>query len=134
MYLELVNMFRTTRKYGDGIRPRPSADAADISRAEKQLGIRFPQKLRDMLLEMDGDCDLLLCLEDIIAYNACQYSENIPSVLCWFLGRMVPATCLPIRLRKTRQKAARFIFGTMKLQCGGQRKKSFGIRPVRFQP
>lgn len=60
MYLELVNEFRTTRKYGDEIRPRSSVSAAEISHAEQQIGIRFPQELRDLLLEMDGDCNLFL--------------------------------------------------------------------------
>lgn len=86
MYLELVNEFRTARKYGNEIRPRPPADMAEISQAEQQTGIRFPQELREMLLEMDGDCDLLLALEDIITYNAYPYSENYPIGSLLFFG------------------------------------------------
>ncbi len=86
MYLELVNEFRTTRKYGDEIRPRPPAGMAEISHAEQQIGIRFPQELRELLLEMDGDCDLFLALEDIITYNAYPYSENYPIGSLLFFG------------------------------------------------
>lgn len=86
MYLELVNEFRTTRKYGDEIKPRSPASMAEISQAEQQIGIRFPQELRDLLLEMDGDCDLFLSLDDIIKYNAYQYSENYPIGSLLFFG------------------------------------------------
>lgn len=86
MYLELVNEFRTTRKYGDEIRPRPPVGMAEISHAEQQIGIRFPQELRELLLEMDGDCDLFLALEDIITYNAYPYSENYPIASLLFFG------------------------------------------------
>ena len=86
MYLELVNEFRATRKYGDEIRPRPPAGMAEISQAEQQTDIRFPQELRELLLEMDGDCDLLLALEDIITYNAFPYSENYPIGSLLFFG------------------------------------------------
>ena len=86
MYLELVNEFKTTRKYGDDIKPRPPASAAEISRAQQQIGIRFPKELCDLLLEMDGDCDMLLSLGDIIAYNAYPYSENYPIGSLLFFG------------------------------------------------
>ena len=86
MYLELVNEFRTTRQYGEQIRPRPPAKEAEIAQAEQQIGSRFPQELRDMLLEMDGDCNLLLCVDDIKAYNAYQYSENYPIGTLLFFG------------------------------------------------
>ena len=90
MYLELVNEFRTTRKYGDTIRPRPPASVAEISRAEQQIGIRFPTELCDLLLEMDGDCDLFLTLDEIVQYNAYQYSENYPvGSLLFFWSRWV---------------------------------------------
>ena len=86
MYLELVNEFRRTRKYGDDIRPRSPASAAEISHAEQQIGIQFPQELHDLLLEMDGDCNLFLSLDDIIEYNAYQYSENYPIGSLLFFG------------------------------------------------
>lgn len=86
MYLELVNEFRTTRKYGDTIRPRPPASTAEISHTEQQIGIRFPQELRNLLLEMDGDGDLLLSLDDIVEYNAHQYSENYAAGSLLFFG------------------------------------------------
>ena len=86
MYLELVNEFRTTRKYGDDIKPQSPASMAEISHAEQQIGIRFPKELCDLLLEMDGDCDLFLSLDDIIEYNAHQYSENYPIGSLLFFG------------------------------------------------
>ena len=86
MYLELVNEFRTTRKYGDNIKPRSPASVAEISHAEQQIGIRFPQELRNLLLEMDGECDLFLSLDDIIKYNAYPYSENYPIGSLLFFG------------------------------------------------
>lgn len=86
MYLELVNEFRTTRKYGDEIRPRSPASAEEISHAEQQIGIRFPAELRDLLLEMDGDCNLFLSLDDIVKYNAYPYSENYPLGSLLFFG------------------------------------------------
>ena len=86
MYLELVNEFRTTRKYGDEIKPRSPMSAAEISHAEQQIGIRFPKELCDLLLEMDGDCNLFLSLEDIIKYNAYPYSENYPIGSLLFFG------------------------------------------------
>lgn len=79
MYLELVNEFRTTRKYGQEIKPRPPAKETEIIQTEQQIGIRFPQELRDLLLEMNGDCDLLLSLNDIKTYNAYPFSENYPA-------------------------------------------------------
>ena len=76
MYLELVNSYRTTRKYGEDIKPRPPASEAQITEAEARLGTRFPKELRAMLLEMDGDCDFLLSLEEIIEYNEAMSSER----------------------------------------------------------
>lgn len=86
MYLELVNEFRTTRKYGDEISPRSPASAEEISHAEQQVGIRFPAELRDLLLEMDGDCNLFLSIDDIVKYNAYPYSENYPLGSLLFFG------------------------------------------------
>ena len=86
MYLELVNEFRTTRKHGGDIKPRPPASMAEISHAEQRIGIQFPQELRDLLLEMDGDCDLFLSLDDIIKCNAYPYSENYPIGSLLFFG------------------------------------------------
>ena len=76
MYLELVNSYRTTRKYGEDINPRPPASETQIAEAEARLGTRFPKELRAMLLEMDGDCDFLLSLEEIIEYNEAMSSER----------------------------------------------------------
>lgn len=79
MYLELVNCYRTTRKYGEDIKPRPPVSEAQIAGAEERLCTRFPQELRPMMLEMDGDCDFMLSLEEIIEYNEAMPSE-------WFAG------------------------------------------------
>lgn len=76
MYLELVNSYRTTRKYGEDIKPRPPVSEAQIAEAEARLGTRFPKELRAMLHEMDGDCDFLLSLEEIIEYNEAMASES----------------------------------------------------------
>ena len=76
MYLELVNGYRTTRKYGEDIKPRPPVSEAQIAGAEERLCTRFPQELRPMMLEMDGDCDFLLSLEEIIEYNEAMPSER----------------------------------------------------------
>ena len=76
MYLELVNSYRTTRKYGEDIKPRPPASETQITEAEARLGTRFSTELRAMLLEMDGDCDFLLSLEEIIEDNEAMSSER----------------------------------------------------------
>ena len=41
MYLELVNCYRTTRKYGEDIKPRPPVSEAQIAGAEERLCTRF---------------------------------------------------------------------------------------------
>ncbi len=76
MYLELVNQYRTTRKYGKDIKPRPPVSETRIAGAEERLGTSFPKELRAMLLEMDGDCDFLLSLEEVIEYNEAMPSER----------------------------------------------------------
>ena len=86
MYLELVNCYRTTRKYGEDIKPRPPVSEAQIAGAEERLCTRFPQELRAMMLEMDGDCDFLLSLEEIIEYNEAMPSER-------FAGAKPPLRC-----------------------------------------
>lgn len=80
MYLELVNSYKTTRKYGEDIKPRPPVSETQITEAEERLGISFSPELRAILLEMDGDCNFLLALEEIIEYN-----ESMPSEW-WFAG------------------------------------------------
>lgn len=87
MYRELVEYYRTTRKYGEDIAPRPPVDSAAIVRGEQQLGIPFPQELRDLLMEMDGDCDLLLSLDDIVETSSFPYSERYPVGSLLFFGR-----------------------------------------------
>lgn len=76
MYLELVNHYKTTRKYSEDIKPRPPVSETQIAEAEARLGTRFPKELRAMLHEMDGDCDFLLSLEEIIEYNEAMASES----------------------------------------------------------
>ena len=76
MYLELVNHYKTTRKYSEDIKPRPPVSETQIAEAEARLGTRFPKELRAMLHEMDGDCDFLLSLEEIIEYNEAISSER----------------------------------------------------------
>ena len=86
MYLELINLFRTTRKYGNEIKPQAPASMEEIFCAEQQTGIQFPQELRDLLLEMNGDCNLFFSLEEIINYTACQCSKHYPPGSLLFFG------------------------------------------------
>ena len=86
MYLELVNSYRTTRKYGEDIKPRPPVSEAQIAEAEARLGTRFPKELRAMLHEMDGDCDFLLSLEEIIEYNEAMASESFAGAKPLFIA------------------------------------------------
>lgn len=123
MYLELINMFRTTRKYGDEIRPRPPASEAEICRAEQKLGIRFPQELRDLLLEMDGDCDLLLCLEDIIEYNACRYSEHIPAGSLLVFGADGAGNLFAYKVRENQAESGAIYFWDHEIAVWGPKEE-----------
>lgn len=123
MYLELVNEFRTTRKYGEEIRPRPPADAADISGAEQQLGVRFPQELRDLLLEMDGDCDLLLSLADILQYNAFPYSEQYPVGSLLFFGADGAGNLFAYKVEGTQAKSGAIWFWDHEIAVWGPREE-----------
>ena len=76
MYLELVNHYRTTRKYGEDIKPRPPASETQIAGAEARLGTRFPKSCAPCCLRWTATCDFLLSLEEIIEYNEAMASES----------------------------------------------------------
>lgn len=86
MYLELVNHYRTTRKYGDDINPRPPAQEKEIAYAEQQMGVCFPQELRDLLSEMNGDCDLLFSIDEILECSKHDFSQNYARGELLFFG------------------------------------------------
>ncbi len=86
MYLELLEQFRTTRKYGEDIRPQPPAAEEEIAAAEKQMGVCFPQELRDLLSECDGDLDLLFSLQEIVGYFSCDLSARYQRGALLFFG------------------------------------------------
>ncbi len=86
MYLELINRYRTAEKYDGTIKPGAPAEKEKIAAAEKRLGVRFPQELRDMLLEMDGDCNLLFSVEELLEYNLHGVLGNCPENGLLFIG------------------------------------------------
>jgi hypothetical protein len=64
--------------------PNHPATEAQIAEAEKKLNVRFPEDLKEMLLEFDGDNDLLFSTKQIIETNL-QVRE---------LGFYMPLDCL----------------------------------------
>ena len=114
MYLELVNSYRTTKKYGEDIKPRPPASETQIAGAEARLGTRFPKELRAMLLEMDGDCDFLLSLEEIIEYNEAMPSERFAGAKPLFVATDGAGAFTAMQQKTAARKAQGSSFGTMR--------------------
>jgi hypothetical protein len=54
---------------GRFMQPNPPATEAEIAEAEKQLNIRFPDDLKELLLELNGDNDLLFSAKQITETN-----------------------------------------------------------------
>ena len=114
MYLELVNSYRTTKKYGEDIKPRPPASETQIAGAEARLGTRFPKELRAMLLEMDGDCDFLLSLEEIIEYNEAMPSERFAGAKPLFVATDGAGAFTAMQQKTAARKAQSSSSGTTK--------------------
>ena len=63
MYTELITECAKGNRWTE---IQPGASEEDIARAEKAVGWAFPQELRELLLEMNGDRYLLFSAEEII--------------------------------------------------------------------
>ena len=63
MYKELVLKLSKGNKW---VKVQPPCSDDEISKAEKFVGYAFPEELRDLLREMNGDGWLFLSLEEII--------------------------------------------------------------------
>ncbi len=66
MYLELIQPYIPQNPWA---RPQPPATPEQIRQTEEKMGVAFPQELRELLLELNGDRYLLLSAEKIVEYN-----------------------------------------------------------------
>lgn len=66
MYLELIQQNIPQNPW---IRPQPPATPEQIRWAEQQMRVSFPEELRALLLELNGDRYLLLSAERIVECN-----------------------------------------------------------------
>ncbi len=66
MYIEQIRLYMNDNEY---IKPHPPADLRMITNAENRLNVTFPNELKELLLEMDGDNLLLLSVKQIIEDN-----------------------------------------------------------------
>jgi cell wall assembly regulator SMI1 len=66
MYIEQIRIYMDDNEY---INPHPPADLKMITNAENRLNVTFPNELKELLLEMDGDNWLLLSVKQIIEDN-----------------------------------------------------------------
>lgn len=66
MYLELINQYALDNAH---IRPQPPAIESEVCEAEKNLDIKFPQELRELLSELNGDLWLIWSSSQIVEYN-----------------------------------------------------------------
>lgn len=66
MYIEQIQIYMNDNEY---INPHPPADLKMITNAENRLNVTFPNELKELLLEMDGDNLLLLSVKQIIEDN-----------------------------------------------------------------
>ena len=76
MYPELLAVCAQNCKWS---KPQPPATLDDIARAERALGWRFPEALKNLLSECNGDRWLLKSIDDIIetAGNHREYLEEV---------------------------------------------------------
>ena len=86
MYRELLERYQS-RDWGDTIRPQPGASAEEVCRAEQELGVRFPQELRGLLMELNGDLDMLLSVGEIVEYSRAELSDRYPPGTLLYFGR-----------------------------------------------
>ncbi len=66
MYIALL------KQYAQGVEflaPQPAVSADCICKAEKALNVLFPEELKNLLSEMNGDNFLLLSIEQILEVN-----------------------------------------------------------------
>lgn len=66
MYIEQIRKYMNDNEY---IKPHPPADLKMIINAENRLNVTFPNELKELLLEMDGDNLLLFSVKQIIEDN-----------------------------------------------------------------
>lgn len=66
MYIELLNQYASGI---ESLKIQPPVTKSDLCKAEKTLNILFPNELKMLLLETNGDSFLLLSLEFIIKDN-----------------------------------------------------------------
>lgn len=66
MYRELIEKQAEKNQY---IKPHGGATEKDISNAEKAMKVKFPEELRTLLSEMNGDGYLFLSADKIVEYN-----------------------------------------------------------------
>lgn len=66
MYTELVNQYAGHIQFAQ---PQPTAGSQEIEKAERSLGVAFPEELKNLLLEMDGDEFLLWSLGYLVSEN-----------------------------------------------------------------
>lgn len=63
MYKEMISELANGNRW---VKIQPPCSKNDIDRAEKAIGYAFPEELRALLREMNGDNFLLLSVEEII--------------------------------------------------------------------
>lgn len=66
MYIEQIRKHMNDNEF---IKPHPPANLKIITNAENRLRFMFPNELKELLLEMDGDNCLLLSVKQIIEDN-----------------------------------------------------------------
>ena len=66
MYRELIEKQAEKNQY---IHPHDGATEKEIAKAEKEMKVKFPEELRTLLSEMNGDGYLFLSTEKIVEYN-----------------------------------------------------------------
>ncbi len=64
MYKELISNMNQGNKW---VKIQPPCSENDIDNAEKEVGYTFPQELRALLRELNGDRFLLLSVAEIVA-------------------------------------------------------------------
>ncbi len=72
MYKELLVPYQTDNSF---MKPQPPATSRQILEAENVLGVSFPEELRQLLLEMNGDKWLFLSIKEIITDNLMLWEE-----------------------------------------------------------
>lgn len=66
MYIDLLKQYAA---HIDNVKFHPAATEGEIGEAEKRLNILFPNELKDLLFEINGDDFLLWSLDQMIKEN-----------------------------------------------------------------